>query len=175
MASKIILVVFFRFEECFQGVDRGHDGSVICFSPVELLDYLLGDVLLFLIVVENYRTILRANVITLTIQSCWVMGCEEDLKNLPVGDDARIISNLENLHVPRCTSRNLFVGRLRGVASRIAGVNPYNALYLAEDSLGAPEASASKRCRLSLSKGVGRAFAHDTNWSPGNLRVLRAG
>jgi hypothetical protein len=80
---EVVLVVFLRFEEGFEGLDRGHNGSIVCALPAEFIDKLLGYALLPLIVVEDYGAVLSAHVITLAIQSGGVVGCKENLENFP--------------------------------------------------------------------------------------------
>ena len=76
---------------------------------------------------EDRRTVLRSNVGPLAIQRGRIVYGEEHFKKLAVRNQLRIEVNSNRFGVARCPRAHFFIGRVRIVATAIAGgdtVNP---------------------------------------------------
>src|ERR1700759_5633676 len=83
---EVALVVFLGPVERGGGGDLGHDGST---EAAVCLEFLLGcrrRLLLFLVVIEDGRAVLSADVRALAVEGGGVVDLPEDVEELVVGD-----------------------------------------------------------------------------------------
>src|SRR5690349_4833540 len=109
--GDVILVVILGRVKLRQRLERRYDRIIHDFRIVELLDVAFGDLLLVLARIENRRPILMADIVALAVLSRGIVRGEEDLQELAVGDDARIVSNFDGLGVIGAAAADGFVVR----------------------------------------------------------------
>src|SRR6266403_3056934 len=91
--------------------------------------------------IEDHRTILRADIRTLSIQSRRIMIRPENLQQLFVADFGRIKLYLHDLSVPRFVGADIFVGGVRLCSSGVSDCGRDYALQVAKRLLDSPEAA----------------------------------
>src|SRR5205085_9970809 len=123
-----------------------HDGGIIDASIVQICDHLCGNALLFWRVIEDRGAVLRADVCALPVECGRVVDGEEDFEQFFVGDDLRVVSDLDGFGVAGRARADLLVAWARDVPARIAGDDTLDAAQLAIDSRQTPEAAA-RYCR----------------------------
>ncbi len=131
MSREVFPVVIFCRIECIQRDNLRDGGLLPQVSFIEFSDKFLGNCFLFLVAVENSRTVLRAHIRTLPIQCCWVMDGEENLQNLPIRNLGRIEAHLDCLSVAGLAGADLLVGRIDSGATCVAGNHILDAVNFA--------------------------------------------
>src|SRR4051794_311468 len=94
--------------------------------------------------IEDGRTVLRAHIVTLPIQRCWVMDGEENLQNFAKRQYLRVKRDLHNFRVPGITITHILISRLRRMSAHVAGFDAFDALESVVHRLQTPEAAARK-------------------------------
>ncbi len=84
IVREIFLVIIFGQVELVERGHLGHDGVVPNACCADLLDDLLGDLLLLLIVIEDGRAVLRAHVRALAVERGRVVDGKEDRQQVVV-------------------------------------------------------------------------------------------
>ena len=97
---------------------------------------------------KDHRSILCANVGTLSIDLRWIMAGKEHLEQLTIGDNSWIVRDLNRFSMARFSSAYLCVGRIRNIAARITNRGREDTGHFGENSLHVPEASTSEGCDL---------------------------
>src|SRR5690606_16075722 len=95
--------------------------------------------------VEDSRTVLRPNVVALTVQRRRVVDGEEHIQQVAVADHARIERYLHRLGMSGITGAYRPVSRIGDVTARIAGNHVLDALQLVVDRFQTPETTARQR------------------------------
>src|ERR1700744_228485 len=111
--------------------------------------------LLGLVVEEDGRAVLAAQVEPLAVAGGRVVDVPERLEQLGVADLRRVEPHLARLGVAGAVPANLPVGRVRGVPAGVADCGPQHPGYLPERRLDAPETAGRERRTL----GAGRPLA----------------
>jgi hypothetical protein len=96
--------------------------------------------------IENHRTILRADIVALAIPGRWIVDGEEDLEDFAKVGDCGIESDLDDFDMARSSAADFFVRRIRILSSHVARFNGLHAFHLVIDRFEAPEASTAE-CR----------------------------
>ncbi len=109
--GKVFLMVILSHEELIELVTSVTIGLSEIFC-IPAPDELLGDLLLLVIMIEDRRAVLRTDVGALTVQRGWIVDGEEDIQQVPIGDDIRVKMDLHDFGVPRVTVTNFAVGGL---------------------------------------------------------------
>src|SRR5262245_31207352 len=107
----------------------------------------LGEPRLRVVRGEDHGPVLAADVAELTVRRRGIDVVAVDVEELLVGDPAGIEENLDRFRMAGLPRRDLFVGRILGVAARIARRRRDHPLDAVEGRLHAPEA-ASRENRL---------------------------
>ena len=84
VVGEVFLVIIFGHVEFVELGHFGHDGLVPDVLVVQLLDGFLGNLLLFIVVIEDRGTILRADIIALAIHRGRIVDGKEDIQNILV-------------------------------------------------------------------------------------------
>src|ERR1700744_354561 len=100
--------------------------------------------LLGLVVEEDCRAVLAAEVEALAVAGGRVVDVPERLEQLGVADLRRVEPHLDRLGVAGAVPANLPVGRVRGVPAGVADRGPQDARYLAGRRLGGPETTGAE-------------------------------
>src|SRR6266545_836998 len=124
----------------------GDNGSIPNFLSVQILDQFLGNLLLFLVMVEDGGAILCPSVRALTVQRGGVMDGEEHVQQIPVGNDIRVKVDLHNFSMTCIAIANGAIGGVVHVAAGITRLNTLDSLDLVINGFQTPEASPSQCC-----------------------------
>ena len=138
-------MIFLRRVERARRRDLGHDPGGKHLRRIQLRDHLFGRLLLGVVMIEDPRAVLRADVGPLPVLRRRVMGAEKDLEQFFVRHLLRVVFDLNRLGVTRLARADLLVGRVRIFPSDIAAGHRVHALDLGVDRLRAPETAAGKR------------------------------
>ena len=141
---EIILMVILGAVEDIQRGDFGDDGVGPQVGGVEFGADGLRRFLLRLIVIEDGRAVLRADVVALAVGGGGVVDGEEDFQYLAEGDDAGVESDLDDFGVAGAFAADLLVGGVGHVAASVAGDDGLYADEVVVDGFQAPEAAAAK-------------------------------
>src|SRR5687768_12759662 len=95
--------------------------------------------------VEDGRTILRADVATLPIERGWVVDGEEDVEKIAVRDRTRVEGDLDDLGMSGSAGAHPLVRRVHRCAACITRLDLLDAAQVPIDRVQAPEAAASER------------------------------
>ena len=158
VAGEVLLVIILSRVERRRGRDLGHQRAIPYPGRVELTDDLLRDRLLLRAVIEDHRTVLRADIVALAVERSWVVDREEDLQNLTQTDDGRIERHLYDFRVPGAAAAHLLVGWILDRAAGITGHDIGHAVDFIEDGLYTPETAAAQRGDLTA--GLDRWCIH---------------
>src|ERR1043165_2859901 len=112
------------------------------------LDGLLRRLALLLVMDEDRRAVLRADVVALAVLRRRVVQAEEEVEDVVVRDLLRIEHDLDRLRVPGAALLHVFVARVLQRAAGVADARVDHAGQLADQLLDAQEAAAGERCRL---------------------------
>ncbi|CDK23770.1 hypothetical protein LA635_p1037 (plasmid) [Erwinia amylovora LA635] len=91
---------------------------------------------------EYGRAILCADIISLAIELCWVVGGKTDIQQIAKANLFRIKTNADGFGMPCVTITHLFVGWVFGVATNIATLNRLHAINLFKYGFSTPEAAS---------------------------------
>ncbi len=103
-------MVIFGGKKLLEGSDFGDDRCMKGFGCFELVLILLGQFPLLIVMVENYRAVLRADVVSLAIERGRVVCFPENLEQFRIGDLRRIVGDLDHFGVAGLARGNLLVG-----------------------------------------------------------------
>lgn len=120
MVLVIILVIILGFVKRIERLNMRNDWLVVGMLFLEILDKAIRSRTLAFVRIENDRTILRSDVVALAVQSRRVMGKEKDSQQVLVRNDRRIKFNFCRFGVAGRSTADLFIGRIRNRAARIA-------------------------------------------------------
>src|SRR5205809_1247409 len=163
IAAVIVAVVLLRRVEHLESDDGGDDRVIPHLLGLELTDHLLHDRLLLRRVVEHGRTVLGADVRSLAVQSRGVVDGEEDVQQVAERYHRRVERDLYDLGVTGRSSAHVLVRWVGGVAARVSGLHPLDALQILERGFEAPEAATGERGGFELRHG------HTSRWSSRKL------
>ncbi|MFM1943652.1 MAG: hypothetical protein RI897_2634 [Verrucomicrobiota bacterium] len=141
MGEEILMVVL-RGEEFLQRGDLGNDGLLEL-----LLSRLQGGFRLFLlgcVVEEDDGPVLSAVIGALGVEGSRVMDFPEDFQDLAVGDDFRVVGDLNDLGVAGGAITDLFISGIRGMSTGVARDDGFDSIESFEGGFKAPEASSSQ-------------------------------
>src|SRR5208337_3294826 len=158
--AVVILMVRLGRVEFGQGDELGNDRRAKDAAAGEVLVRLLGRLLLLVVVVENDRAVIGAEVVFLPVQGGRVVSHPEDVEELLVADDRRVIFDLDHLGMAGQTGADHLVGRVRNVSAGVARDHRLHARNPLENRLHAPEAATAKSGLLDLLRlgGIGRVL-----------------
>src|SRR5262249_9785110 len=122
------------------------DGIVPDSSLVEFGLVFLCQLFLLLIMVEDHRAILGAEIVALLVWRGRIVRLPKNFQQVCIADLGRIILNLNHWGVPGITATNLPVGRIFDVATGVARFDAHYAYETLKHSFSTPETSGSKRC-----------------------------
>jgi len=117
---EVSLVIILGSVEGFERFGLSYDGSIPDSRCIDFLDDLLSSHFLFVVMVEDDRTILTANIIALTVQCLRVMHREEDLQDLSVRDHLGVEGDLNDLRVSCSAGADLLIGRIHYCPAGVA-------------------------------------------------------
>lgn len=104
VSVEIILVILFSRIELLNWLHFSHNAIVVSLGVFQLVDEPFGDRFLFVVVVEDHRTILSTNVfVVLTVQQRWIVEEEEYGEDSFGADYSRIIFDLNHFGVICCS------------------------------------------------------------------------
>src|SRR2546425_8292337 len=110
----VLFIVFFVVILCnVKFVKRrnfGHNGVFINAPPHNLFFRFFCDLPLFFVMVKDCRSVLRADVIALSIKGSWVMGMPKYIQQFFKRYDVRIKFNLSSLCMTCSSSTYLLIG-----------------------------------------------------------------
>lgn len=125
--------------------DLGHDGSLTVCPGIDLFLHPFLDLLDFLwLIAKHHGTILAALVWPLSICSSRVVDFEEELNQVSVADNFRIVVNFHGFCVTGLASTDLFVGGVVLLASHVTGDDIDDAIEARKAILHSPESAATK-------------------------------
>ena len=78
---EILLVIILGLVEGLEWRELCHDLPIPNFRGGDFLDYLLGHGLLFVVAIKDHRPVLRADIVSLSVQCGGVMHGKEDFQN----------------------------------------------------------------------------------------------
>src|SRR6516165_9542489 len=164
MMSSIVLMVSLGRIEGLQWNDLGYDRAREDLGFCQLRNIGLGNSFLFVLCVEEHRTILAAHIRTLPIQlSRIVRYRKEHPKQLAIGDLGWIVNNFHRFRMAGFAGADHFVLSSIGGASAVPGSCADDALHVREDRLYAPETPAGDyRCLCRLRRG--NRIVHFWRW-----------
>src|SRR6185312_8354279 len=139
-AFEIILVLRFRFPEGAGWRQLGHHLSRPEPGCVYIRDGVLRDLPLFLAGIEDGRTIARASIVALAVQSRRIVNLEEKFQQLPVADFRGIENDLDGFGMRAVIA----IGGVGHIASGIADPGRDDARIATDQILHSPEAATGK-------------------------------
>jgi hypothetical protein len=91
---------------------------------------------------------LRADVVPLLVETCWIVAGKEDVEQVIEGDSRRIELDLDDFCVPGPLAAYRLVIRIRVVATDLSALDERHTDELPKHCVEAPEASTAEYCRL---------------------------
>ena len=136
-------MVVLRLEEGLRGLDQRHDRRL----PVRLLLRLAarGGLALILVVEEDHRAVLVADVPTLAVELRRIVLAPEHVEQLLVRDLVRVVRHLYDLGVTGRVRADVLVRRVLERAAGVPHARLRDAVDLTERGLDAPEAACAER------------------------------
>src|SRR5919108_73496 len=143
---EVLLVVVLGLVEGRRRLDLRHDRR----APVRLLARLRAqrELLLLLVVEEDDRAVLVADVPSLAVELRRIVLVPEDVEQLFVSDELRVEGHFDDLGMPGRVRADIFVRRILERATGVTDARPGDAFDLAKRRLDAPEATGAERCLL---------------------------
>ena len=138
-------MIFFRRIEFFKRSDFSDDRRTECARFGQLLFVVLGLLTLLVVVKEDRRPVLRADVVALPVERRRVVRLPECCQQIGKRNDGRIVGDLHHFGVAGQTSANLIVRRIGDIAAAVARDDGFYAFKLIENRFGAPKAARAKR------------------------------
>jgi len=144
----VVLVIGLRRPELGIGFNFSNDRAIP--DALGLQFFLVGfcQFLLLGIVIENHRTILRADVVSLTVPGGRVMGFPKDFKQIIVTHFRGIVGDLNRFRMTGHAGANLFIAGIIDMATRVARDRFFNSVQSLKNRLGAPKTAAAESCQL---------------------------
>ena len=118
--SIVVLVVFFCRVEPLERLNFCHDWLFPDTAGFDLGYCRLSTFLLFFIMVEYDRAILRADIVALTVKSGWIVNREEHLEQFVITDLLGVILNLTHLSMTRPACAHLLVRGILDIPARVS-------------------------------------------------------
>ena len=137
-------MIFFRPEKVRCGFDLRHNCSpeLACFFQVFLRIFRFR--FLFRRMIENYRTVLGADIGSLPIRCGRIVIGPKNVQQVAIRNPCRIIFYLHDLGVPGPIRANIFVSRILSGSAGVADRRAYDALQPAEGLFHTPKTSGAK-------------------------------
>src|SRR5688572_30924355 len=139
ISQQVVLMLRFGFPELGQRCDLGDDLAWPQPGFVDVGYRVLGDATLFVVRVEDRRSIARPEVVALAIARGRVVQLEEELQDLPVADPGGIEDDLDRFRMGPVVA----ISRIGCLAARIADARRDDTVVATKELLHAPEAAAS--------------------------------
>ncbi len=141
-------MIGFRRIPCCRPFDRRHHLA----GPIGIGARNRGLGFLALAIVErkDRRAVLGADIVALPVELGRIVGAEEDVEDLGIGNRRGIEFHLDRFGMAGAARTDLLVGRVLDIAADIAAFDLLDADDIVEHRLGAPEASARDNGRLVL-------------------------
>jgi len=95
---------------------------------------------------EDGGAILGADIIALAVQRRGVMGCKENVEQVRIADDRRVIADADRFGMAGRARADLFIGRVGDRPADITALDALDALEVLIDSFRAPESAPGQRC-----------------------------
>ena len=102
-------MIIFSSIKTLKGSDFSHNRIFINILFFQVFSGFLGNLLLLFIMIKDCRTILSANIITLSIERCWIVGMPENIKDFFKRYDLGIKFYLDRFCMTRVTRAYLFI------------------------------------------------------------------
>src|SRR5262245_24104530 len=141
-------MVGFGFVKRFHRLERRYDRTAKDVRFVELADIRFSDPALVVVSIENGRSVLTADVVTLAVQLRWVV-ChrKEYLEQLSKRQLGRVEFDRDGLGMIRLTAATDLIAHGIGRSSGVSGFHRDDAVQLAVNGFNTPKASSGKnRC-----------------------------
>ena len=132
--------------ESLQRFHLGDDLVVVDALGLQFLDERFGLLLLGVIVREDGRPVLGADIRPLTVELGRIVNRKQDFQQVDVLDDALIVLDLDDLGVARVARTDPPIARIVGVAASVARRDFVDASQLFKWGFDTPETAAAKRC-----------------------------
>src|SRR5438128_2570460 len=127
IVTIVVLVVVFGLVESGQGRDLGNNGTRPESRSIGVALGFFCDDSLLLVVIENHRTILRADIIALSVQRGGIVGTPEHVEHLCKRNKLRIKRDLHDFRVPRRAIAYLIIRWVLDCTTSIAGTDAMHA------------------------------------------------
>ena len=154
VVGVIVLMVVFCWGVVGHREHLCHYGTTELLGLVQFINDCFSNCLLFRCVVVDTAAVLCACIVSLTVQSGWVVDHKEDLQYLLQGYVFSVEGHLDNLRMPRVPAAHLPVGGFDDVAIAVPALHVGDALDANVDSLQTPKATSAKCDNLSHSPAV---------------------
>lgn len=109
---EVVLVIVFSGVEGCGFFDGGNDGLTVDVLVIEFLLVFLCKGLLGVVVIKDHGAVLRADIITLTVECSRVVCFPEDFKQFIVADLFRIVGDLEHFRMTGGAGAYFFISRV---------------------------------------------------------------
>ncbi len=113
-------MIFFGPVEMAEGYYLGHDFSVVSFAALEFFLNFFGYLLLFVIMIENDRAVIGADIGPLTVKLGWIVKGKKLTDKLFVADHLRVEDHLNGFSMAGFSGANLLIGRIGCFSPAIA-------------------------------------------------------
>jgi len=144
ISFEVVFVIWLSRVENFQLFHLCDYGFVPYFLSIEFIDNLVSCRFLLRVLVENCWAVLGANVRSLLVDRCRIMGCKEYFKYFFVGNGFGVEGYLCSFCVPCCSGWNLFICGIREMTSRVSRSHFFYAFNYVENCFNTPEAASCK-------------------------------
>src|SRR5262249_13392700 len=114
---EILLVIFLGTIERLFGQDLGDDRPAITPERFKSCLRRFGFLLLLVVVIEDHRAILAADIRALSVELSWVVRHPEDLEQLIVRDDGRVVFDAHGFGVSGPVSADIFISWVREMSA----------------------------------------------------------
>jgi hypothetical protein len=140
----VLLVVILSDDEISGGQDLRSNRSSYTTTLGQSIARGDGDGFLIGTVEEHSSKILAADVHALTVGLDWIVVRPEDLDQVFIGHAVGIVSNPHGFDVAGSTTADLFVSRIRNVATGVARFSAQYAIYSTVGGFDSPESARGK-------------------------------
>lgn len=169
MLIIIVEMVSLSAIELVVGRELRHNFAVPAVGRSGLFDGVFGDLLLLRVAVKNRAAVLRAGIVALIVELCWVMHGQENVHQLVIRNHFRIVNYVDGFGVTGIALSDAFVSRVLGIAALITGLRAVNAFDLIKNRVHAPKTAARE------GRGALAGFGHDDGrWLFGDVFGLGA-
>src|SRR5579872_6126594 len=97
---------------------------------------------------ENRRTVLRAYIRSLTIQSCWIVNTPKEVQQFVIANLRWIECHLHHLGMAGFIGTNILISWILLVTAKVSHSGIGYARQLAKGRLDTPKTSCSKSCEF---------------------------